>query len=142
MCVLCFQTRQSFFFTFMDYYGIRGSKYNWVKSFLLSRSQQVVVDGATSDKVPVISGVPQGTLLGPLLFLLFINDLPNCVDSKTRLFADNCIVYRNVSSFQDCQELNKLAQWEQTWGMSFHPDKCNLLRVSRAKKNCDIQFTA
>ena len=80
---------------------------------------------------------PQGTVLGPLLFLLFINDLPNCVDSKARLFADDCIVYRNISSSQDCQELqhdlDKLAQWEQTWGMSFHPDKCNVLRVSRAK---------
>ena len=88
---------------------------------------RVVVDGATSDKVPVISGVPQGTVLGPLLYLLFINDLPNCMDSKARLFADDCIVYRNILSSQDCQELqhdlDKLAQWEQTWGMSFHPDK-------------------
>ena len=83
----------------------------------------MVVDGATSDKVPVISGVPQDTVLGTLLFLLFINDLPACVESKTRLFADDCVVYRNVKTLQDCQALQNdlfnLTDWERKWGMLF-----------------------
>ena len=79
-------------------YGIQGSTHAWIKSFLLGRSQRVVVDGETSDWVPVESGVPQGTVLGPVLFLAFINDLPKCVKSNVRLFADDCVLYREINN--------------------------------------------
>ena len=84
----------------LDHYGIRGSTYNWIEAFLADRTQQVLVEGATSDSIPVISGVPQGTVLVPILFLLFINDLPDCVQSRTRLFADDCILYRQIKTQQ------------------------------------------
>ena len=95
------------------------------------------VEGATSDSITVISRVPQGTVLGPLLFLLFINDLPDCVQSNTRLFADDCILYRKIRNDEDAEilqeNLNQLAEWEKKWGVAFHPDKCNTLRISESK---------
>ena len=82
----------------LDYYGIRGSTHKWISSWLSVRSQQVVFDGQASDPVPVLSGVPQG--LRPILFLVFINDLPDNFKSSVRLFADDCVLYRNIHSLQ------------------------------------------
>ena len=119
------------------HYGIRGTTYQWISSFLNSRTQQVLVEGQSSEKVPVVSGVPQGSVLGPVLFLIFINDLPVDINSRTRLFADDCILYRQISSENDQQllqeDLDRLATWEKTWGMEFHPQKFSVMRISRAR---------
>ena len=72
------------------FYGVRGENLLWVKSFLNARKQRVLLDGKTSDQTDVSSGVPQGTVNGPLYFLAFINDLPECTSSETRLFAGSC----------------------------------------------------
>ena len=89
----------------------------WILDFLSGRSQRVVLEGASSDSEPVVSGVPQGTVLGPVLFLLYINDLPDVVvHSTARLFADDCIVYRPIRNIDDTillqNDLNKIAEWE------------------------------
>ena len=113
----------------LDYYGIRGSTHKGITSWLSGRFQKVVLDGQASDPVPVLSVVPQGSVLGPVLFLIFINDLPENIRSSVRLFADDCVLYRNIESSMDCQilqdDLNSLAQWEIDWQMKFNVAKCH-----------------
>ena len=119
----------------LHYYGIRGSTHQWIASWLSERFQKVVLDGQASDPVPVLSGVPQGSVLGPVLFLIFINDLPNNIRSSVRLFADDCVLYGNIKTLTDCQilqdDLNSLGQWETDWQMKFNVAKCHSMRVTR-----------
>ena len=97
--------------------------------------KRVVCHGEHSKWAPVLSGVPQGSVIGPLLFLIYINDLPEDLRARVRLFADDTIVYMTISNPSDAaslqQDLNKLASWETKWQMKFHPDKCSVLRISR-----------
>ena len=119
-------------------YGIRGNLLKWTMSFLEGRTQKVVVEGASSDPSPVKSGVPQGSVLGPLLFLLFINDLAEHTSSTVRLFADDCVMYKPVKTIQDCEvlqkDLDQLHQWEKRWQLRFNARKCNIMRATHAKK--------
>ena len=85
----------------LNYYGITGSIATWIETFLTGRTQQVVVNGATSSSTIVTSGVPQGTVLGPLLFLLYINDLPDNLFTSVRLFVDDCILYTPIRTQND-----------------------------------------
>ena len=100
----------------LEYYGIRGSTHKWINSWLSGRTRQVVLDGQASDPVPVLSGVPQGSVLGLVLFLIFINDLLDNIRSSVCLFADDCVLYKNIRSLQDClilqEDLTSLGQWE------------------------------
>ena len=122
----------------LHHYGIQGSTLDWIAAFLSDRTQKVIVDGEASESAPVTSGVPQGSVLGPILFLCYINDLPEQVSSRCRLFADDSILYREIKTPQDSstlqEDLDALAAWEEKWGMAFHPDKCTVLRITRKKE--------
>ena len=122
----------------LNYYGVRGDTLDWISSFLGHRKQQVLLDGCKSSQLDVILGVPQGTVLGPLLFLAYINDLPEAVaHSDSRLFANDCLVYRLVRSDADAarlqEDLEALEKWEKLWQMQFHPEKCQVIRISLHK---------
>ncbi|CAH1245879.1 Hypp7594 [Branchiostoma lanceolatum] len=112
-----------------------------------SLATAVVVNGAQSSYVNVRSGVPQGTVLGPSLFLTYINDLPKKIFSPSHLFADDTAVYRLIACPADPsklqEDLDKLEDWEREWDMAFHPDKCIQLPLTRARKplNADSNST-
>ena len=97
------------------YYGIRNKSNTWLRSFLTGRSQRVVVNGSNSTWSPVLSGVPQGTVLGPILFLMFINDLPHNIASGIKLFADDCVLYRPINSTDDHLALQRDLDQLETW---------------------------
>ena len=116
-------------------YGVSKQVLNWISAFLSNRSQSVVVNGSSSNKADVLSGVPQGTVLGPILFIIFINDIVKCVDSQIRLFADDCVCYRVIRNISDClalqKDIDRLGKWARDWGMRFQPSKCNMIRFSK-----------
>ena len=114
---------------------LHGDLYHWLTSFLTERDQR---EGSYSNFLHVDSGIPQGTVLGPLLFLCHINDLPLSVDSKSRLFADDCLIYREINSIEDKVQLKKdldsLQDWAENWGMRFNAQKSYILSTATARK--------
>ena len=104
---------------------------------------KVVVEGEQSKSVTVESGVPQGTVLGPLMFLCHINDLPDVVRSQVRLFADDCLLYRQIKSNEDHvllqKDLTELEIWASRWGMRFNAKNSTLGFLRRNLKNCPAE---
>ena len=122
--------------TKLRYYGINGSTYNWIQTWLTQRTQCVVLNSESSSPVSVMSGVPQGTVLGPLMFLLYINDITKDINSPLRLFADDCLLYRVINSVEDInrlqEDLNKLSGWADTWQLKFNISKCTVIRCTKS----------
>ena len=108
----------------LKFYGISDQTTTWITSFLANRTQTVLLENTTSEKIAVTSGVPQGTGLGPILFLIYINDLLDYIKhSQIRLFADDSIIYRPIKTQADCiklqEDLESAVKWEQDLLMAF-----------------------
>ena len=101
---------------------------NWIENWLIDRRRRVVVDGEFSKRKSVLSGVPQGSVLGPILFLIYINDLDDDITSKVLKFADDTKMFRKIKNDADRQhlqdDLNKLIEWSEKWQMVFNVGKC------------------
>ena len=121
----------------LECYGIRGQILNWLKDFLSSRKQRVLIEGHSSDWLGVTSGVPQGSILGPLLFLIYINDLPNAVTCNSDLFADDTVLHHLIENVSDCEQLqddvDSASEWCKSWLVTLKTEKCEVLHVTRKK---------
>ena len=129
----------------LNHYGVRNKAHAWIAKFLMHRKQRVVVGGEYSAWTDVQSGVPQGTVLGPLLFLTFINDLPQNLQSEVRLFADDCVLYRQINNqsdhYQLQADLDLLTEWQHTWQLHFNTKKCFVMRITHARNPKVFNYT-
>ena len=118
-------------------YGIKGEIIEWVQDFLIGRQQRVGVMGQFSRWSSVHSGIPQGSVLGPLLFVIYINDLPVNIKSHLFMFADDTKVFRQIKNENDHkqlqEDLTEMEDWSNKWLLRFHPEKCKVMNVSRKK---------
>ena len=119
-------------------YGIRGKVLSWIEAFLNNRRQRVVLRNGSSKWILVKSGVPQESILGPLLFLFYVNDMPTLVQNTAKMFADDTKLYAKTKTRQDCdrlqQDLNHLAAWSQDWLLKFNETKCVVLKIRESLK--------
>lgn len=116
-------------------FHVRDFALKWIVSYLSDRRQRVIVNGKTSPNwQPVVSGVPEGSLLAPLLFSLFINDLPATISSSCLMYADDVKIFRKITSPFDSQELqrdlDRLTAWSACWGLTLNPSKCQSFTVT------------
>ena len=118
---------------------IIGSTVNWIRPFLSNRIQHVRVEQDFSSWPPVKSGIPQGSVLGPILFVIFINDMPDTIDSMCQLFADDAKTFRSIRSVNDNgvlqNDLDKLSEWSERWQLPFNTGKCKSLHIGKKNKH-------
>ena len=118
----------------MKGYGIVGKTLQWVRSFLTGRKQRVRVGNSYSNETEVTSGIPQGSILGPVLFTIFINDLPEALNVQCKVFADDTKIYEDVNKKDEIQkDLYTMQEWTEKWNLYFNVSKCKVMHIG--KKN-------
>jgi hypothetical protein len=127
-------------------YGIQGQILSWIRSFLSNRRQRVVVNGEVSDWTEVMSGVPQGSVLGPVLFICYINDLPDVIHTMVQMFADDTKVFSRVENRDDQKllqdDIDRLQIWAKKWQLSFNASKCKVMHIGSANHSFDYSMSS
>ena len=112
-------------------FNISGLAYSWIQSYLSNRSQRVVLDGKYSDWLPVLSGVPEGSILGPILFSCYVADLPNNISNACLSYADDVKIFNRINNRDDANSLqadiNRLCSWSKSWRLKLNPKKCKAM---------------
>ena len=128
-------------------FGIRGNLLQWFRDFLSGRFQRVTALGVSSEPLPVLSGVPQGSILGPLLFIIYVNDLPKSIsqDTTMAIFADDTKCYRPIKNSEDNKtlqsDLDNITIWCHEWKMDLNQTKCGVLHLTRSREPTITQYT-
>lgn len=123
----------------VEAHGIGGRILRWIEAFLLERQQRVIVGSSRSGWAPVPSGVPQGSVLAPLLFLLYVNDLPDTLNCGIKIFADDSKLYRSLPFPSDPltlqEDLDAAVRWADEWQLTFNAAKCKVLHIGRRNRH-------
>ena len=128
-------------------FGIKGPLLQWFTSYLDGRLQRVVIDGKASEWLKVTSGVPQGSIIGLLLFLVFINDMPDVISDfiTLALFADDAKCLRLIRSTEDClalqSDIDKMTDWSETCKLTFNIQKCSITTMTRKRTPIHFDYT-
>ena len=116
-------------------HGIGPTVARWIREWLRDRQQRVVLNGAMSGWAHVMSGVPQGSVLGPILFNIYINDIDCNISSNILKFADDTKLYRKIAAVEDVEiiqsDIRRMYQWSMDWQMLFNAEKCKTLHIGR-----------
>ena len=120
----------------LDAYGIGGPLKAWIKDFLLDKKQRVVVNSKLSSWSLVLIGIPQGSVLGPIIFVIFINDLPDQIRNTVKIFSGDSQIFRALHEPEDYSylqdDLDRLVEWSQLWQLHFNDSKCKVLHMGNS----------
>ena len=123
----------------LESYGIKESLLRWIKNFLTGRIQRDVINGSKSSFSLVSSGIPQGSVLGPILFQIYVNDLPEELLSPSQLFADNTKLYRVIKSEEDNNllqgDIDRLIEWSDVWQLPINTNKCKVMHIGKKMRS-------
>ena len=128
----------------LDGLGVQGKILGWIRSFLSNRTQKVIVDGEESGWRDVISGIPQGSVLSPMLFICFINDLPKDVKTNVFIFADDTKFFATVPENNAVlqQDLSTLQNWSEKWQLRFNTTKYKVMHLENQAEPSDYFMLA
>ena len=124
--------------------GVQGNVLRWISNYLSNRRQRVSIRGSVSEWLPVESGVPQGSVLGPILFLFYINDLVDGLECPILLFADDAKIFKEIRSQEDVelliQDMKKIEEWSNKWLLAFNEDKCSTMHIGYLNQKVDYKL--